>query len=293
VTTTSTIGSLTGDADDISRQPGVIVIEPTHGWAAIRLREVWQYRELLYYLIWRDLAVRYKHTIIGVLWAIINPVTSMIIFSVFLGGLVKVPSDGIPYPIFSFAALVPWGLFFNALDRVSGSLTANTNLVTKVYFPRLVIPISGALSSIIDFVMAFAVLLLLMVFYGYAPTINIIFLPFFMALALATGLGVGLWFAALNVRFRDVKYVIPFLVQAWMFATPIVYSSSLVTDSSLRVVYGLNPLTSVIEGFRWMLLNTHELSLPTVAVSTFFGLILLWSGVYYFRRTERSFADLL
>ncbi len=229
-------------------------IAPSHGWVALELRELWAYRELLYFLIWRDVKVRYKQTALGAAWAIIQPFFTMIVFSLFFGSLAKVPSDGIPYPIFSYAALVPWTFFANGLNQSANSLVGSANLIKKVYFPRLAMPLAAVLSGVVDFALAFVVLLGLMAWFGVAPTGHVIWLPAFLVLALVSALGVGLWLAALNVQFRDVRYVVPFLTQFWLFATPIAYPSSLLPEP-WRSLYGLNPMAGVVEGFRWALLG--------------------------------------
>ena len=234
----------------------VLRIEPSRGWVSLRLGELWLYRELLYFLTWRDIKVRYKQTALGATWAIIQPFLTMVVFSLFFGRLAGVPSNGLPYPIFSFAALVPWTFFANGLTQSSNSLVGSANLIKKVYFPRLAIPIATILSGVVDFCLAFLVLLGMMFFYGIMPTVHIVWLPCFLVLTVMTSLGVGLWLTALNVHYRDVRYVVPFLVQIWMFATPIAYSSSLL-DSYPRwqTLYGLNPMVGVTEGFRWALLG--------------------------------------
>ena len=225
-------------------------IEPSKGWVSLKLRELWEYRELLYFLMWRDIKVRYKQTVLGAAWAILQPFMTMVVFSLFFGNLAGVPSDGMPYPIFSYAALVPWSFFSAGLNHASNSLVGSANLLKKIYFPRLVIPISSVLSGVIDFMLAFAVLLGMMLVYGIFPTANVLFLPFFLLLAFVTALGVGLWFSAMNVQFRDVRYAVGFLVQFWMFATPIAYPSSLIENDLLRMLYGLNPMAGVVEGDR-------------------------------------------
>ncbi len=267
-------------------------IEASRGWVALKLRELWEYRELLYFLTWRDVKVRYKQTALGAAWAIIQPFFTMVVFSLFFGQLAKIPSDGIPYPIFSFAALVPWTFFANGLGQSANSLVGNANLIKKIYFPRLAVPIATILSGVIDFVLAFVVLMGMMLYYGILPTINTLWLPLFVLLALVTSLGVGLWLSALNVEFRDVRYVVPFLTQIWMFATPIAYPSSLLGEP-WRTLYGLNPMVGVVEGFRWALLGTGEAPGPILAVSALAALLLLVSGAFYFRRMEKSFADIV
>ena len=269
-----------------------ILIEPTQGWVSLKLHELWEYRELLYFLVWRDVKVRYKQTVLGMAWAILQPLFSMVVFSIFFGKLAKMPSDGIPYPLFSFAALVPWNFFANGLNQASNSLVGSAHLITKVYFPRLSIPVSSVISGIVDFVLSFMVLLGIMAYYGTFPTWNVIWLPFLLLLALVTALGVGMWFSALNVQFRDVRYVIPFLTQVWLFTTPIAYPSSLLSEP-WRTVYGLNPMAGVVEGFRWALLGTNTAPGPILIVSSLAALIILIGGAFYFRRMEKDFADIV
>lgn len=267
-------------------------IEPSQGWVSLRLNELWEYRELLYFLTWRDIKVRYKQTALGALWAIIQPFMTMVVFSLFFGKLAQIPSNGIPYPIFAYAALVPWTFFANGLGQSANSLVGNANLIKKVYFPRLVVPIATVMSGVIDFALAFVVLLGMMLYYGIVPTLNIVWLPLFLLLALVTSLGVGLWFCALNVQFRDVRYVIPFVTQFWMFATPIAYPSSLLSPQ-WQTVYGLNPMVGVVEGFRWALLGAKNTQMATLAVSSAASILILISGAYYFRRMEKDFADVV
>jgi lipopolysaccharide transport system permease protein len=269
-----------------------IHLEASRGWVSLRLKELWEYRELLYFLTWRDVKVRYKQTVLGAAWAIIQPFFTMVVFSLFFGRLAQIPSDGIPYPIFSYAALVPWTFFANGLTQSSNSLVMSANLIKKIYFPRLVIPISGVVSGVVDFVLAFVVLLGMMLVYGIVPTTNVVFLPFFLLLAFITALGVGLWLSAMNVQFRDVRYTIPFLTQFWLFATPIAYPSTLL-DEPWRTLYGINPMAGVVEGFRWALLDTNTAPGPIIIVSTLTALLLLVSGAFYFRRMEKTFADVV
>ena len=266
--------------------------EASKGWAGPKLRELWEYRELLFFFVWRDVKVRYRQTVMGALWAIIQPFFTMVIFSLFFGRLAKVPSDGLPYPIFSYAALVPWTFFATALTQASNSLVLSANMVKKIYFPRLTLPIATVLAGVVDFVLAFMVLLGMMLFYGLLPTINVLWLPFFLLLALITSLGVSLWLSAMNVQFRDVQYTIPFLTQAWLFATPIAYPSSLLSEP-WRTLYGLNPMAGVVEGFRWALLGTDTAPGPMTLVSAVVALTLFISGAFYFRRMEQGFADVL
>jgi lipopolysaccharide transport system permease protein len=270
----------------------IIRIEPSRGWVALKLRELWEYRELIYFFIWRDIKVRYKQTALGAGWAIIQPVFTMIVFSVFFGRLAKMPSDGVPYPIFSFAALVPWGFFSHALTSSSNSLVTSAGLIKKVYFPRLALPISNALSGAVDFAIAFGILLCMMLYYDIIPTANVVWLPLFFLLAIVTSLGVGLWLSALNVQFRDVRYTVPFLTQFWLFATPIAYPSSLLPEP-WRTLYGINPMAGVVEGFRWALLGTQTGPGPIIIVSSFAALTILILGAFYFRRMEKNFADIV
>lgn len=291
-------------------------LEPSRGWVSLKLSELWAYRELLYFLTWRDIKVRYKQTVLGAAWAIIQPFMTMIVFTLFFGGLAKIPSDGIPYPIFSYTALVPWSFFAAGLSMSSNSLVGSANLIKKVYFPRLVIPIATVLSGVIDFLLAFIVLLLMMAFYlitvpvqtvettplvqdvinqaqGIQITANVIFLPYFLLLAFVTALGVGLWLSAMNVQFRDVRYTIPFITQFWLFITPIAYPSSLIENDLVRALYGINPMTGVVEGFRWALLGVDTAPGPILIVSSTAAILLLISGLFYFRRMEKTFADVV
>lgn len=243
-----------------------------------------------FFLVWRDIKVRYKQTALGAGWAIIQPVMTMIVFSIFFGKLGKIPSDGVPYPIFSFAALVPWVLFSNGLTQATTSLVGSSHLIKKVYFPRLIIPVASVLAGVVDFFLAFGVLLLLMLYFGIFPTINVLWLPVFLFMTVAASLAVSLWLSALNVEYRDIKYVIPFLTQIWLFATPIAYSSSLLSEP-WRTLFAINPMVGVVEGFRWALLGTDTQPGYMALVSLIASLILLISGAYYFRRMEKTFAD--
>lgn len=276
----------------MSSDAPVIIVKSSKGWISLKLKELWEYRELLYFLTWRDIKVRYKQTVLGAAWAIIQPFFTMVVFSLFFGKLAKVPSDGIPYPIFAYAALVPWTFFANGLSQSSNSLVGSANLIKKVYFPRLVVPISSVISGVFDFMLAFVVLLGMMLYYGIFPTVNIVWLPFLLLLTLTTSLGVGLWLSALNVQFRDVSYTVPFLTQFWLFATPIAYPSSLLSQP-WRTLYGINPMVGVVEGFRWALLGTDTAPGPIIIVSSLMALALLVGGVFYFRRLEKSFADVI
>jgi lipopolysaccharide transport system permease protein len=280
------------ETDTVPSDFHVIVVKPSKGWISLKLKELWEYRELLYFMAWRDIKVRYKQTVLGAAWAIIQPFFTMVIFSIFFGRLAKVPSDGLPYPIFAYAALVPWTFFANGLNQASNSLVGSANLIKKVYFPRLVVPISSVISGVVDFVLAFAVLLGMMLFYGFAPTVNILWLPLFILLIFVTALGVGFWLSALNVQFRDVRYTVPFLTQFWLFATPIAYPSSLLSEP-WRTLYGINPMVGVVEGFRWALLGTDTAPGAIILVSSLVAFALLVGGAFYFRRLERSFADVV
>jgi lipopolysaccharide transport system permease protein len=267
-------------------------IEPAVGWANLGLRDLWKHRELLYFLTWRDIKVRYKQTALGVAWAVLQPLFAMLIFSLFFGRLGKLPSDGIPYPLFVFAGLVPWAFFANALSNTSNSLVNSAHLISKIYFPRLALPISSILSGLVDFALAFVLLLAIMAYYRVTPRLSALWLPSLVLLAAVTALGVGLWLSALNVEFRDIKHTLPFLSQMWMFATPIAYPSSLL-PARWRAIYGLNPMVGVVEGFRWALLGSGTRPGPVLLVSSLAALCLLVSGAFYFRRMERTFADIV
>jgi lipopolysaccharide transport system permease protein len=273
-------------------EPPTIVIRPSQGWVGLKLRELWTYRELLYFLVWRDVKVRYKQTVLGASWAIIQPVLTMVVFTLFFGGQAGLHPADVPYPLFSFAALVPWTFFANGLSQSSNSLVGSANLIKKIFFPRLVVPVSAVLSGLVDFVLAFVVLIGLMLYYGFVPTAQVVWLPAFLLLALVTSLGVGLWLSALNVEFRDVRYVVPFVVQLWLFASPVIYSSDSFTGIK-RTLYGLNPMAGVIEGFRWALLGSGAGPDFMLGVSMLVALALLVSGAFYFRRMEKNFADIV
>ncbi len=275
-----------------SNKTPVFRIQPSKGWVALKLNELWEYKELLYFLIWRDVKVRYKQTILGVGWAVIQPFFTMVVFSLFFGKLAKMPSDGVPYPIFAFAALVPWTFFANGLSQASNSLVGSAELIKKVYFPRLAIPIAAVLVGAVDFVFAFIILIGMMLYFGIVPTINICWLPLLLVLVIVISLGVSLWLSAFNVQYRDVKYVIPFLTQFWLFATPIAYPSSLLSEP-WRTLYGINPMVGVVEGFRWALLGAKTAPGPIVIVSSAVAFLVLISGALYFRRMEKTFADVV
>ena len=270
----------------------IIAIAPSRGWVALNLGELWEYRELLYFLTWREIKVRYKQTVLGAGWAIIQPLSTMLIFSLFFGKLGKMSSDRIPYPLFCMAGLVPWTFFANGLSQSATSLVSSSNLISKVYFPRLAIPLAAILSGAVDFAISFVLLLGMMAFYHQAPPLRCIYLPLFFLLAFVTALGVGLWLSALNVEYRDVRYTIPFLTQFWMFATPIAYPSSLLHEP-WRTVYGLNPMAGVVEGFRWALIGTNTAPGPIIAASSLASVMILIGGAFYFRRMEKTFADVV
>jgi lipopolysaccharide transport system permease protein len=284
------IGKTTINFSD--KGPFKIVIKPSRGWLTLRLNDLWQYRELLYFLTWRDIKVRYKQTVLGAAWAIIQPFFTMVVFTLFFGRLAKIPSEGVPYPIFSYAGLLPWTFFAQAMNQSADSLVGNANLITKVYFPRLVIPLSATLAPLVDFCIAFVVLIGMMFFYQIFPTGTLVWLPAFLLLAFATSLGVGLWLSALNVQYRDVRYTIPFLTQLWLFATPVIYPSSAV-HSPWRIVLGLNPMTGVVEGFRWALLGIGEAPGAMIFSSMGVALLLVFTGLIYFKRMEKTFADIV
>jgi lipopolysaccharide transport system permease protein len=270
----------------------IFKIEPSKGWVSLRIKEIWAYRELLYFLIWRDIKVRYKQSILGGAWAIIQPLLTMAVFSLFFGKLAKVPSDGMPYPIFTFTALVPWSFFANGLTQASNCLVGNSNLITKVYFPRMSMPIASVLGGILDFLLAFMVLIGMILIYGFKLSFDILWLPFFFILAFITSLGASLWLSALYVKFHDIRHIIPFLVQFWLFATPIAYPSSLLQEPWFTL-YGINPMTGVVEGFRWALLGSTSAPGAIIIVSSLVALGLLLSGAFFFRRMERAFADIV
>jgi homopolymeric O-antigen transport system permease protein len=266
-------------------------VRPATGWEGLAVRELWEYRELAYFLVWRDLKVRYKQTVLGVAWAAVQPIVTVIVFSVVFGRLADLPSDTVPYPVFTLAALLPWQLFSSAFSNAANSIVGSASLVSKVYFPRLIVPIASVLTTLVDFGIWLILLAALMLWYGVTPTINVVWLPFLIVAALAVAFGIGLWIAALNVRYRDVRYLLPFMLQIWLFATPVAYSLELV-PRPWRLLYGLNPLVGVVQGFRWTLLGSEApgaLLLMTVVITA----ISIAFGVYYFRRTEDYFADLI
>lgn len=268
-----------------------ILIRPSKGWVPINLSEIWEARELVYFLVWRDLKVRYKQTILGAGWGILQPLLMMAVFTVFFANLTDIPSDGVPYPIFAYTALIPWTFFAYALNHSSNSLVENSTLLRRVYFPRLVLPLASVIAGLVDFGVAFLLLIAMLVYYGITPTIAIFALPVFVLLAVVTALAVGILFSALNIEYRDIRYTLPFMVQIWLLATPVAYPSSLVGEP-WRSLYGLNPMAGVVEGFRWALLGTDPPS-GLLAVSAGATVFLLAAGLIYFRRMERTFADLV
>jgi len=273
-------------------------IKPGRGWAPVNLKEIWVYRELLYFLVWRDVKVRYKQTILGGLWAILQPFFTMIVFTIFFSKLAGIGSDGVPYPIFSYAGLLSWNFFAQALSQSSSSIVTDASLITKVYFPRLVIPISAVLAGVVDFAVAFVLLIGMMAYYHLWPSAAVVYLPLLLLLAVAAALGVGLWLSALNVQYRDVRYVIPFFIQIWLFVTPVIYPGSKVAAKLKEIglppwLYGLNPMAGVVEGFRWALIRTPPPSASVLITSTTVTILLLVSGAFYFSRMERGFADIV
>jgi lipopolysaccharide transport system permease protein len=291
----SALASESAEASLLSSSPAgsaLTVIKPTSGWAAFRLHDLWEYRELLYFLVWRDVKVRYKQTTIGVLWAVIQPLALMLLLTLVFGRLVRVPTEGVPYPLFAYVALLPWQLFAYSMSQAGTSLVSDQHLISKVYFPRLVIPISAAFAGLVDFGIASIVLVALMVYFGVALTVAALLLPALLLLAVLAAVAVGLWLSALNVMYRDVQYTLPFLTQLWLFATPIAYPASLVPDE-WRLVYGLNPMVGVVESLRWALFRASDFPGDLLAMSIGVVVVLVVSGLAYFRRVERSFADVI
>lgn len=279
-------------AEGISVSLPVTIIKPSNGLAALRLKELWDYRELAYFLVWRDIKVRYKQTVIGVAWAVVQPLAMMVVFTLFFGKLAKMPSEGIPYPLFAYAGLLPWQIFSRSISESANSLVADQRLITRVYFPRLLVPLSTVLGALVDFAIASVLLAGLMLFYGRLPSALVIWLPLFVGLMVCAGLGMGLWLSALNLEFRDVRYVLPFLSQLWLFLTPVVYPSSLV-PAKWQLVYALNPMVCVVEGFRWALFGVGKGPSPAMALSALVALTLFVSGALFFRSREKVFADIL
>jgi lipopolysaccharide transport system permease protein len=277
-------------SSDFESRP--VMIRASHGWAPLSLAELWEYRELLYFLTWRDIKVRYKQTVLGAAWAVIQPFFMMVVFTIFFGRLARLPSDGFPYPVFAFSALVAWTYFATALTQSANSLVDNARLITRVYFPRLLVPLAAVLAGLVDLAIALVVLTGLLLFYRVSPTRNMLVLPFLALLAALTALAAGLWLSALNVKYRDVRYTIPFLIQFWLFATPVAYSSSLVPER-WRALFGLNPMTGVVEGFRWALLGQSPAFAAALPLSVLVVAVTLVGGLYFFRRTEKGFADVV
>lgn len=273
-------------------QPPTLRISPPGGWMEIHLAEVWQSRELLYFFIWRDIKVRYKQTAIGAAWAVLQPFMTMVVFSLFFGALAHIPSQGLPYPVFYYSALLPWTYFATALQNATNTIVDNQRVITKVYFPRLILPLSATLSGLLDFAIAFAMFLVMMFYYRIHPTWALLLAPAFLLLAVLTAVGVGLWLSALNAIYRDVRYVVPFLVQFWLFASPVAYPSSLV-PAKWRWLYGLNPMAGVIEGFRWSLSGQGEPPSRLLIASTVAVLVVLLGGVAYFQKMETTIADVV
>jgi lipopolysaccharide transport system permease protein len=278
------------DLDNVSRH--VTEIRPREGFLNLDLRSVWQYRELLYFLIWRDLKVRYKQAAIGAAWAILQPLIALAIFTAVFGYFAKLPSDGIPYPVFALAALLPWTYFAEALRRGATGLVDDSDLIRKIYFPRLVIPLAMVVAPAVDLAISFTLLVVMMAWYGIAPTGNIVFLPFFLFLSLGLALALGLWLGPINVRYRDIKHTLPFVIQVWMYASPVVYPTSMIPEQ-WRLLYSLNPMVGVIEGFRWALLDTSAPDFQVIGIGVFVVTGLLLGGIVYFRKMERFFADVI
>ena len=272
-------------------EPTTIYIRPSRGLAALNLRDLWIYRELVFFMVWRDIKVKYKQTLLGMAWAVIQPVMTMLVFTFLFDRVAKVPTDGIPYPVFSFTALLPWGLFTVALNQGSRSLVAHNNMVTKIYFPRLILPMSSVFAGLVDFAIAFVILVGLMLYYRVTPAYNLLWtLPLFLLLALITALGVALWLSAVNVKYRDVNHALPFLTQFWLFITPVAYSSSVISER-WQILYSLNPMAGVVNGFRWALLGTGNGPDVTLWISAIISILIFISGLYYFRGMEKTFAD--
>ena len=275
-----------------TQAPPLIRVQATHGWVPLKLRDVWQYRELLYFLAWRDIKVRYKQTTLGIAWAVLQPVLTVTILTFVFGRIVNVNTGGLPYPLLALSGLLPWNFFQQALNEAGSSVVGNSNLISKVYFPRLVAPLAGVFTALPDFLVTFVLLGILMAWYRVVPGAPVLLLPAFLLLAMITALGVGVWFAALSAQFRDFRYVMPFLLQFWFFASPVAYSSTASVTLGKRLIYGLNPMAGVIEGFRWALLGTPRPA-RMMLLSAFVAVLVLVSGLYFFRRVERSFADLI
>jgi len=274
-----------------THEPHTIYIKPSKGLAALNMRDLWIYRELIFFMVWRDIKVKYKQTLLGMAWTVIQPVMTMLVFSFLFGRVAKLPTEGIPYPVFAFAALLPWGLFVTALNQGSRSLVAHNNMVTKIYFPRLILPMSSVFAGLVDFAIAFVILVGLMIYYQVTPAWHLLWtLPLFLLLAIVTALGVALWLSAINVQYRDVNQALPFLTQFWLFATPVAYSASVISDK-WQVVYSLNPMAGVVNGFRWALLGTGNGPDVALWVSVGISILIFVSGLFYFRSMEKTFAD--
>ncbi len=284
---------MTTDALELKKQPNTVIIKPSKGWVGLNLKDLWVYRELVYFLTWRDIKVRYKQSVLGILWAILKPFMTMVVFTIFFGNLAKIPSDGVPYPIFSYTAILPWELFASALIVASRSMVGSGNMISKIYFPRMIVPLSSIMASVVDFFIGFVILIGMMLFYRVTPTINILWLPLLILLTLVSALGVGFWTSALMVRYRDVGYLMPFVTELWKFLTPVVYPASMIPEK-WRLLYALNPMTGVVEGFRYALLGTTQsVSLPMVLISAGISILILITGLFYFRRMEKQFADMI
>ena len=266
-------------------------VAPARGWQPVAFSELWQYRELAYFLVWRDLKVRYKQTVLGVAWAVVQPLVTVLIFSVVFGRIADLPSDAVPYPVFTLAALLPWQLFSAAFNGAANSVVGSANLVTKVYFPRLIVPIAAVLATLADFGVWLLLMAAMLAWYGIVPTVHVVWLPLLVMVALLSALGVGLWVAALNVRYRDVRFLLPFVLQVWLFASPVAYSLELVPPE-WRLLYGLNPLVGVVQGFRWAILGSEAPGMLLVS-SLVIAIVAMIGGAMYFRRTEDRFADLI
>lgn len=283
----------TATAIEQKTKNNVVIIKPSKGWVGLRLNDLWVYRELIYFLTWRDIKVRYKQSVLGILWAILKPFMSMVVFTIFFGNFAKIPSDGIPYPIFSYTATLPWELFAAALGVASRSMVSNSNMISKIYFPRMIIPLASVMSSVVDFLIGFTILIGMMFYFKITPTIATLWLPLLILLALITALGVGFWSSALMVRYRDVGYIMPFVSNLWMYLTPVVYPVSMIPEK-WHVLYFLNPMAGVVEGFRYALLGTTQsFSSGMILISAAIAILLLISGMFYFRRMEKQFADMV
>jgi lipopolysaccharide transport system permease protein len=278
---------------ELQKQYSTVVIKPRKGWVPLNLRDLWNYRELAYFLTWRNIKVRYKQSVLGILWAIIKPFLTMVVFAVIFGGLLNIPSDGVPYPIFSYAATLPWELFAASLTAVGGSMVASGNMISKIYFPRIILPISSVLSNLVDFAIGFVILIGMMIFYKIPLTVNVLWTIPFILLAMITALGVGLWLAALMVRYRDIGYITGFLTTLWFYLSPVIISTNTIPDK-YRLLYSLNPMAGVIMGFRYSLLGVaFPIPIYGMLASAGISVVILISGLYYFRRMEKDFADMI